>query len=576
MLTLPRLLTELTALTAAYWLIDRAVRLDGLLTIARALGLRSERVVATAVAVIAALAAPWVPWSGVPNGDVLRWLAFGLVAALAWKAATQDVDVVLGEAHWSERAILVLAVPLCVLSPAFAALACFLLTIPFRLWTHHSTLPMRLLQSVIAFLLSSAALRIPAVHSVLSSWLGAPLLGADAGSLAFFSVVMLVSHYVITALAKGWLGPQWYSWVADNRMHYLAASAYAWGWARFIPWPHWLKLIRFVQRVERPLQAFAFGLELLAPLALLDRWAAVGFCLGWAGFHCGVCALSGLWFWDWVLADLFAAGALAALPSSAVNGVFGPTPLLVGLLFMAAFPLRHKLWKPMPLGWYDTPFTQRIHWLVEGQSGSSYELYNDFMCPHERLYGKVHGCFLAPLPVVTYHLGEVYKRSLRDALVEAGPDLTRLAEVRERFGVDPRSAALAARHESYLRAFFAALERGARKHVLPVWLRWLKAPGDQLFCWGDLPRFVGQEPARRVRLVYRERYFDGSTIQLLTDQVVADYDLTSELGPQPGSAPNELTPKELDDHLLALAIGRLVDLPRFGGGYVRTDDGKRR
>jgi hypothetical protein len=224
----------------------------------------------------------------------------------------------------------------------------------------------------------------------------------------------------------------------------MASSAYSWGRPRFLPWPAWRKAIHALARIEVPLQAAAFILELLSPLAFLNPGSAIGFCLAWAGFHPGVFAVSGLLFWDWILTDLA----------------------------LAVFPLRHKLWKPMPLGWYDSPFTQRIHWRVRGLSGKLYGLYNDFMCPHERLYGKVNGCFLAPCPVITYHLGEVWKPELRDAI-------------------------RAANHAAYLRRFFSALNRGARKHVLPRPLRWLKAPGDQVSI-GAICRAIGAgSPSRR-------------------------------------------------------------------------------
>jgi hypothetical protein len=418
----------------------------------------------------------------------------------------------------------------------------------------------------------------------------------DASALAFFLLSIAVSHYLITALAKCLLGPKWYSWVTENRIHHLAASAYSWGWPRFLPWPAWRKAIHALARIEVPLQAAAFALELLSPLAFLHPNAAIGFCLAWAGFHLGVFAVSGLLFWDWILTDLSLAIFLYALPGTAVAhasasavpqafgpaapSTFGPAALLASLAFMAAFPLRHKLWKPMPLGWYDSPFTQRIHWRVRGISGRLYGLYNDFMCPHERLYGKVNGCFLVPCPVITYHLGEVWKPELRDAIRAAGPDPVRLDAVKERFGIRPVCDRRAANHAAYLRRFFSALNRGARKHVLLRPLRWLKAPGDQIFYWGDLPRYRGQEPVAAVTLHYREEYFDGRDLRRLREEQVAEIRIEDagggrEDGMRDAAGPvREATPKEIDDFLLTHAAGRLIDLPGFGGGYAGGDDGK--
>ncbi|MGF1467585.1 MAG: hypothetical protein ACFCGT_15780 [Sandaracinaceae bacterium] len=549
-------LVELAVLTAGYRLADLAVREDGLLRALGVIGLGPGRVLVPLLGGAGLLALGW-SWAAVPEGGLLRALAVVLTALLAWKAATRDIDVVTKEVGVAPRLALAASAALVVVSPAFLLVSAVLLTRPFGTWQHHATMPMRVLLALVAF-------------SALAPLLGPTPLGGSAAVLVFFLLLILVSHYLITALAKGYLGPRWTSWVTDNRLHHLAASAYSWGWARFIPWPAWRRVIGVLRVLEKPMQLFAFSVELLAPLALLDARLGVALCLLWAAFHVGVFLASGLLFWEWVLTDLAVAGTLVLLPASVAERAFGPVPLVVGLAFLVLFPLRHKLWRPMPLGWWDTPFTQRMHWLVEGESGTVYEVYNDFMCPHERIYGKVHGCFLAPTRVCTYHLGEVWKHDLRDALRAAGPSLERLEDVRDRFGIEPRSDELAERHRAYLRSFFRAINAGATKHVLPRGLRWLKAPGGQLYHWGELPAYRGQEPAARVRVVYREEYFDGERLVRLRDEVVEEI----EVGQGPVAAAREPTPKELDDFLLGFARGRLIDLPSFGEGYVRGDDGK--
>ncbi len=565
-------LVELALLALAYRGIDFLIREDGFLRLLRRTGITGQP---TAIALwllpCLALTPVWT-WVHVPQGDALRLLAGIPAAALAWQAATRDHDLVSGERLVATRLLAIAAAVASWFSPAGIIAAVFLFTTPFGLWQHHATLPMRMLQAVAAFTTFTALTALAGFSGLASP--GAPRLFADASTLVFFLVVMLASHYLITALAKMFLGPRPWSWVMENRMHHLAASAYSWGWARFLPWTTWLRVIRAVKPIEKPLQASAFGVELLAPLALLHPQVAIGFCLAWAAFHLGVFALSGLLFWDWILANLAMALCILMLPDSVTAATFGPWQLLAGTVFMALFPLRHRLWKPMPLGWYDTPFTQRVHWRVVGKSGREYGLYNDFMCPHERLYGKVHGCFLAPVPVLTYHLGEAWKPELRDALRESGGDPVKLDSVRERFGILPVDGERTARHRACLHRFFHRLNTAgadACKHALPRGLRWLKAPGDQLFYWGDLPAFRGQERAARVRVFYREEFFDGEKLLRLRDEEVMAFDIEAE---DPPGELREPTPKELDDFLLEHAKGRLIDLPGFGGGYVKGEDGR--
>ncbi len=554
---------DLALLLAGYWLLDRLTRRDGLLDGLRAVGIRSFRLRIGLWSLVCAALAPLWSWAMLPEHDAVRLLAAGLTAMLSWRATTEDIDPVFGDQLRGYRLLLIAAAVLAWFSPAGLLLAVVLLSTPFGVWEHHATLPMRVLQATVAWL-ALAALANPL----------APTTGlfVDATALVFLVLTIQISHYLITALAKIWLGPKWYSWVVDNRVHHLAATSWSWGWARFVPWSSWRHVIATTRRVERPMQAFAFAVELLAPFALLHPLAGFAFCLGWAGFHAGVFALSGLLFWDWILTDLLVALTILWLPASVTTQAFGWLPLLVSLAVLVAFPLRHKLWKPIPLGWWDTPFTQRMHWRVVGASGAIYGLYNDFMCPHERLYGKVHASFLAPRRGITYHLGEVWKRELRDAIRDAGPDLARLDTVRDRYGVEIRDQELADNHVAYLKRFFHALNSGARKHVLPRWLRWLKAPGDQVFYWGELPRYQGQEPVTQVQLHYREEYFDGEQLVRLCDEPVLDFAIDAACATIPCRP--EPTPREIDDLLLRHANGKIIDLPSFGSGYVDCDDGK--
>ncbi|MEO0325374.1 MAG: hypothetical protein AAF447_20630 [Myxococcota bacterium] len=558
---------ELAALTAAYWLVDLAVRRDGVLRLLGPLGENARLGLLAAATLALGLVSGW-SWDDVPAGDALRAFATPVCLALAWKAATKGVDPVFGNAHGAARVLVVAAALASAFSPAGMVLALLVLSSPFGVWQHHATLPMRLLQAMatLVALLSAGPVRFEGLAA------GDGALFATPAAGVLFLMTVPVSHYLITALAKGWLGPRPWSWVTDNRIHHLAASAYSWGWARFVPWPQWRRVIGAVKRIEKPMQLAAFAVELLAPLALLHPTLAVVLLQGWAAFHLGVFTLSGLLFWEWIVADLALSATVLMLPESVTALAFGPGPLLLGCVFMVALPLRHKLWKPMPLGWWDTPLTQRMHWHVVGESGAVYAVTNDFMDPHERIYGKVHGCFLATAPVCTYHLGEVYKHDLRDAIRRAGPTLEGLEPVRRQFGIQPRSEAMAARHRAYLRAFFGALNGGARKSVLPGWLRWLKAPGGQVFYWNELPKYRRQEKVTALRVVFREEYFDGEELVRLRDEVALELALPMEA---PAQAPErEPTPKELDDFLLGFALGKLIDLPSFGDGYVRTDDGK--
>lgn len=83
---------------------------------------------------------------------------------------------------------------------------------------------------------------------------------------------------------------------------------------------------------------------------------------------------------------------------------------------------------------------------------------------------------------------------------------------------------------------FTQLNAGAQKGPLSRSLRRLKAPGGQLYGWGDLPPYRGEEAVRRITIRYEERFYRPSTgdFVLLTNRTVQEIDLLTP-GPDHGS-----------------------------------------
>ncbi|MBK8266370.1 MAG: hypothetical protein IPK80_34215 [Nannocystis sp.] len=517
-------LVRLVALSAGYWLLDVAIRRGGadrLVAAARSRHRLFEPLVWAAA--LAALAA--IGWEHVPHFEVARVLTLGLLALLIWKVVTEDIDPATGDGRTAARLGLIAAGVGACFRPALLVVGLLLLTRPFDAWRHHAILPLRAALATAAYVVvSGLAAALPAA---------ALPYAPDGATLVFLVATIHASHYASAGLAKLRLGRRWYSWVLENRIDHMAANAYAWGWGRRFAWPIWHRFVRALRFGRVPLQAGALALELLAPIALLAPEAAVAACILWSAFHLGVLACGGFWFWDWLGADLVLALAVFALPGPVREATFGWPAVVASVAFIAVFPMRNRLWGPTLLAWWETPFTQRFHWLVHGRSGRTYEVHGDFMGPHERLYAKIHACFMAPVPLITGHLGTVWDDDHRDAVRAAGADPDRLNAVRARHGVQPRDERLAENHLAYLRRFFGALNAGARKHVLPAPLRWLRAPGSHLYYGGDLPAYRGQEPVTGVTMRFREQYYDEEKLVTIRDEAVHTVTVDAAAADQP-------------------------------------------
>ncbi|MFJ2911552.1 hypothetical protein ACIO8F_19510 [Streptomyces sp. NPDC087228] len=464
--------------------------------------------VSVAITVIAPLALRPSPVPG-----PLRWFVVSLIALLTWRGATSDYDVTVptGPQRRHKLLLLSLAVASCLWTPAllpWMAVLCGKL----RGWQHHAMMPVRLLKAYLAWFLVTAAL--------------APSPSTSTAGLVLVLGCVSLSHYVKPAWSKARLGPRPWSWAWHNRTHYLVASAYSWGWARFLPSRTVSRLLRRAVVIDRPINLLTMVVEAAGLVAFLDRRLLIATLVVTALFNLVVALASGILFWENIAANIGLATAFGLLSGTEYGTAFGWPAALIALtvILLSAADL---LWQPWHLGWWDSPFTARVHWEVETVSGAARGLYNDYMCPYEREFGRVEGYFLTDEPVFHGHLGIVWDRRLRDLLIQARGDPDRLHALKQIYGRTHRDEERSAAHVAFLTAMFTRLNAGTRKSPLPRWLRRFKAPGGQLYRWGDLPAYRGEEPVRRITIRYVERCYLPQTGDFVTlaDHVVREIDL---------------------------------------------------
>ncbi|WP_328667610.1 hypothetical protein OG905_11340 [Streptomyces sp. NBC_00322] len=446
-----------------------------------------------------------------PGPGPFRWFAVFVIALLTWQGTTSDYDVTqpIGPQRRDKGLLLLLAAAACFWPPAllpWLAVYCGRL----RGWKHHAMMPLRLLKAYLAWFL-------------VAMLFGAS--GSASGLLLVLGCVSL-SHYVKPAWSKARLGPRPWSWAWHNRTHYLMASAYSWGWARFLHAETVSRVLRQARVLDRPVNFITMAIEAAGLLAFLDRRLLIAVLVITALFNLAVAGASGILFWENTSANVALAIAITLLPSADYGAAFGWPAALIALavLLLSATDL---LWQPWHLGWWDSPFTARIHWQVETVSGAKLGLYNDFMCPYEREFGRVQGYFLTDEPVLHGHLGIVWDLELRDRLVQANADGDQLRNLKVTYGQVQVDEEQAREHVGFLTTMFTRLNAGAPKGPLPRSLRRLKAPGGQLYQWGDLPPYRGEEPVRRITIRYQERCYRPDTCEfvLLVDHAVQEIDL---------------------------------------------------
>lgn len=438
-----------------------------------------------------------VGWSDLSFGYPLPVGMLLIVFGLTWKAVSDDFDLGLpdepGGPRAPERGLLVATAAAALVWPSALFVWLTLLLHVFGGWKHHTFVPLR----IIYVLLAGLGVAAPLAGSVLSP-------EAMEGGLWLASATMLSSHYLVAALAKAELGSSPWEWAKSNRLHMLVGSSWAWGWRGRRDWAAARGLMRRLEPLDVPLQIGTFLLELAAPLVVLHPLLCFALLGALVAMHLTIFFTAGILFWEWILACVAFATWTGGVLAAGLSLPFGLLPALACLAIIAVGPAKKRLWHPAWLGWWDTPFIQRVDWVVTAESGARYGLYNDFMSPHEGEYGRAFGWFLVPHRICTYHLGEVWDAELRDMLWEAREDRSLLEQAKLKHGTVYLDEAETRAHLDYLELLFVRFNEGRKKHVLPAAVAWAKAPGAQYYYWGDLPAFRGQERVAAIEIFYRE------------------------------------------------------------------------
>ncbi|MEV8015288.1 hypothetical protein AB0O76_02790 [Streptomyces sp. NPDC086554] len=461
-------------------------------------------------AAVGLISAPAVLEHEVAGPGPLGWVVATPVALLTWQGASSDYDVTQAIPPQRRNKLLLFAMALLsVVWPPLLLLWIALYCGRLRGWKHHAMMPLRLIKAYVAWLPTAVAFPPEASRNSLLLVLGC----------------VSLSHYVKPAWSKYRLGPRPWSWAWENRTHYLMASAYCWGWARFLRAETVARLLGRISRVNRPLNLLTLAVETAGLFAFLDQRLLAAVLVATVLFNLAVAVGSGILFWENIASNTVLALVVAALPSTYSQAFGWPAVGLAAVVIVLS--VADLLWKPWHLAWWDAPFTARVHWEVETVSGARRGLYNNFMCPYEREFGRVEGYVLTDEPVLHGHLGIVWDETLRERLANAEGDSQELLALKQKYGAVHRDDHLTRKHTAFLTAMFTGLNSGAPKGPLPRRLRFLKAPGGQLYYWGDLPAYRAGETIRRIRIRYQERCYrpTAGDFALLTDRVLQEIDL---------------------------------------------------
>lgn len=435
-------------------------------------------------------------WSGLEDGALLRLLVAVPTLLLAWAFATYDYNLYFDQAHLFDRLVLLVLAVLVLWRPAFVLPFVVLAVAIIWQFTHpiggfSVAEPFLLVRWLLLFL----------------AWFLLRAVGVDPrpSDFVFLAFTLLAASYAVAGLGKLRL-----AWFGRGDVALLLPATYANGWLRFLGPDTVGSLTRRLSSVDPLLVAGTFVVECGALLCLLRRRIFLFFLVAWPCFHLSVFALSGIFFWKWIVLEVAVLALLLARREAPALDLFDRRHLLLSVPLV----LGGTIWfHPVDLSWYNAAVSYVYRFEGVGESGRRYSLPPDFFAPYDYQFTVGAFAYLSPDRQLQVVWGATADADVAGAMAEARSprDVEALERERGRTFLDETRAA---RMDAFLERFVANWdERRSKRTVLsPL------APPHHLWTFPDPDAFHGQERLARVVVRRVTSFFDGRAYRELASQ----------------------------------------------------------
>ena len=441
-------------------------------------------------------------WRELDEGVALRWLIGAATGIAVWTLAAYPYNAYFDRVHLADRLILV---------ALWAAL----------LWRPVFTLPFAAVASAIAhqFQIPLASyswtemellVRIPIMLGAF--WIVRSLVRDRRADTFVFLLCCLIA---VTWWSSGW-GKVRMGWITHPHIDFLLAGAYANGWLAFMDAGTVARMADIVAGLRIPLMVATLIVECGALFLLWRRWSLPLFLGLTSTFHLGAFALTGIFFWKWLLIDLsfllflFQGRRLTRLR------IFSRAQFALAVVIILA----NGVWiSARNLSWFDTPLTYVIRLEGVDADGGTHALPAGFFRPYSETFVLETFPYLSPYAQLTGPMGVTQSRETADALLAATApeDIFALERTRARSRYD---AERSARFDEFVARWMRASNRdGAREALLRI-----SAPRH---LW-TFPVDADRDALGRileVRVVEVTNYYDGRALREIRRRTLRTIDL---------------------------------------------------
>lgn len=295
-------------------------------------------------------------WDVIDSIGGFRWVVFGIAVSLCWSYAGYPINHYFGQTHALDRWLLIGTTIAILRSPALLPLFLFELAV-CRAQLRHPVaaltpigdeLPLRLIGMITAAVVINLAVQSSAVTKVLSReqetaasrnpWV------VPTPILVFATLCLVGSYYGNAGIAKLTIGESPIDWITGNHLENLFVGTYLKGWQWVGTMQSVVDWSSAVATIGPFVSAATVIIECGMIFILVHRVGTVGLLTCMLGMHLGIVALSGIFFWKWLVVEI-ALGLWLwwARDNRSLDAIYSKSHAVISVVVIIAFMNTFKL-----------------------------------------------------------------------------------------------------------------------------------------------------------------------------------------------------------------------------------------
>lgn len=338
-----------------------------------------------------------ITWDSLSGVVVIRNFVALVVAVLAWKYSTYEVNFFFGELHLADRAaVLLLAImawrsPFYVL-PFVAAVLVVLGQFNYPIGGYTTTDQKPLFDVLILF---SVYLLVFLIKPV------------DARCFVILALSLHASNYFIPGISKLEISPNYTEWLRFNDLSNLIVSAYGNGWMNILPQQLVLDIAVVVRSFNAMLLVSVLAIQVLALLILMQKRIAALLLLAFEALHIGIFICSGIFFWKWIILNLGFIYLLRRYEPEDSTSLYSKRNLFISVCVILASPV---FFHPPSLAWFDSRLNNNFDFIAISEKGQEFKLNLNEFAPYDQVFAQNRFYYTVDAPIVTGTFGTIGKQ----------------------------------------------------------------------------------------------------------------------------------------------------------------------